>query len=492
MIFENSVDISAIEDMNIASIHCDSREVKDDSLFVAVKGLVSDGHSFIEKAVEKGARVIISEKEIETDARLFVVKDSRAALSKISDNFYGNPSKALKVIGVTGTNGKTSITYMIESILDKAGIKSGVIGTINYRFGGDIFPNPRTTPESHDLNRILDEMRENSVTHVIMEVSSHAIDLLRVNDIRFDMALFTNLTQDHLDFHKDMESYFKSKKKLFTDLLKRSEKRSSAVINIMDGKGRELSDELKNSAIEVLTTGTEKSADLYADNIKMDMDGISFNMISENDRILLKSNAVGNYNIENILLSAGAASHLGISSENIKEGLKDFVVPGRLERVMDGKNVFVDYAHTPDALENVLSTLKNVGAGKLITVFGCGGDRDRSKRPLMGEIAEKYSDISLITSDNPRTENPEAILNDIEAAYKSGSSEKVDEDGLYKAENKVYHLEVDRRKAIEKGIKAAGPEDTVIIAGKGHETYQEIGKERFAFNDAKIAKGILI
>jgi len=477
-------------DIAVSSIHYDTRCVVKDALFVAVKGLVADGHDYIEKAIENGATAIVSEKEIKTNALVIVVKDSRKALSGISDIFYQKPSKDLVLIGITGTNGKTTITYMIESILRSAGIKSGVIGTINYRYDGKIFPNPRTTPESSDLHRILKEMKESCITHVVMEVSSHAIDLNRVDDARFDICLFTNLSQDHLDFHDDMDSYWECKKSLFTNLLQSSGKQKRAVINSLYKEGKELIRELEKTDTSLLSTGTNSDAGLYADQVIMDIEGLSCKIIFSDDQFELNSSVVGNYNLENMLGAAGVAVMLNIPSESIKKGLEAFVVPGRLERVAD-KNIFVDYAHTPDALENVLITLKEVCKGRLITVFGCGGDRDKTKRPLMGSISCKYSDISIITSDNPRTEEPVSIIDDIVEGIKDGSVKKVQEDGLLNQTEKIFHIEPDRKKSIEKGIGISKPMDIVLIAGKGHETYQEIGNKRFPFDDCVIAKGVI-
>ncbi|MCP3927010.1 MAG: UDP-N-acetylmuramoyl-L-alanyl-D-glutamate--2,6-diaminopimelate ligase [Desulfobacterales bacterium] len=483
-------------DMEVKSIHFDTRDVENGGLFVAVKGLIADGHDYIEAAVEKGASVIISEKEIKKeilkDSVLILSKNTRKSLSKVSDLFYGKPSEKLCLIGITGTNGKTTVTYMIESILDRAGIKSGVIGTVNYRYNGKIFSNPRTTPESCDLQRILSEMKDDGVTHVIMEVSSHALDLNRVDDARFDIAVFTNLSQDHLDFHSDMKSYFQSKKRLFNDLLQKSGKKTGAVINCIFDEGKEIYKELSEYDTFLISTGTTDGLKLYAESVEMNIDGIVCKIRSEKGDFDLKTSAVGKHNLENLLGAAGVGIMLNLPLKDIQKGMEEFVVPGRLQRVKEGRNVFVDYAHTPDALENVLLTLKNLCEGRLITIFGCGGDRDKSKRPIMGKIACKYSDISLITSDNPRTEDPDAIIADIVEGVKESDARKIDIDiDEINSLDKVYYIDADRKRSIEKGIKVSKQTDIVLIAGKGHENYQEIGKERFPFDDSIIAKDLM-
>ncbi|MDQ1331428.1 MAG: UDP-N-acetylmuramoyl-L-alanyl-D-glutamate--2,6-diaminopimelate ligase [Thermodesulfobacteriota bacterium] len=482
-------------DPDIGSVHYRAQDVRPGGLFVAIPGHTADGHDFADEAIARGALAIVVQKPMKKNIIIIETCNTRKALGNIAAKFYGNPSEKLTVIGVTGTNGKTTITYLIESVLTAAGFKTGVIGTINYRYSGKSFPNPVTTPESLDLQRILFEMTKEGITHVVMEVSSHAIDLCRTESCFFDAAVFTNLTQDHLDYHGNMEAYWICKKRLFTELLFSGPKneKAFAVINCDDKKGKELSVTLKDRCI---TTGSSAEYAVYCSDFILGTEGIEALISTPRGAFRIKSNLVGKHNVENILCAAGTASGFGISTEIIKKGIESvLVIPGRLERIISdsGVPVYVDYAHTPDALKNVLLSLRPITRGRLISVFGCGGDRDRTKRPIMGEIATTLSDLAIITSDNPRTEDPEEIISQIAAGISRNNIHRYDTKELTPFFNKQgYAVEPDRKKAIHLSILTAREGDTVLIAGKGHETYQIIGKNTIPFDDREEAKSAVL
>jgi len=498
---------TVMPDPDITSIHYRAQEVQPGGLFVAIKGQTTDGHAFIQEALKRGAAAIVAQNpkdnasvaplsaEVpERNPVTIQVKNTRIAMAELAARFYHNPSEHMALIGITGTNGKTTVAYLIESILVEAGYNVGVIGTINYRYSGKTYSNPMTTPESLDLQRILAEMQQHETTHVVMEVSSHAMDLYRIKCCWFDIAVFTNLSQDHLDFHGNMESYWSSKKRFFTEYLNQGPKKDNAiaVINCDDSKGIELSQEL---TCVLLKTGSNLDCDIKAETSRTDIKGTVGKVSTPGGSFDFETPLVGVHNIENILSASavGAAFHLPV--DTIKAGIETkTVIPGRLERIDSetGRFVYVDYAHTPDALKNALSTLREIAPARVICIFGCGGDRDTAKRPMMGEIVARLSDLSVITSDNPRTENPLAIIGQIlpgithatDVAY---SPQEV-EDGFDK---KGYVVESDRRRAIELGITASRPNDVVLIAGKGHETYQIIGNQSIAFDDREEARKAL-
>jgi len=484
----------------IEGIAYHSRRVREGFLFAALRGAEADGRRFIGEAVERGAGAILLDQEQEIDkGTMILVPNGRQALARISSNFYGSPSSHVRLIGLTGTNGKTTTTYLIESILKKAGCAVGVIGTVNYRYAGKRIPSPNTTPESLDLQRILWEMAREGTTHVIMEVSSHGLDLDRVFGCQFDGVIFTNFTQDHLDYHKTLGQYFDTKKKLFSDLLMKSAKRGRfAVTNRDDPKGEEI---VEGIDLPVLRYGLGPSCDISADRVKSSFDGLSCRIRTPKGDFPIDSKLIGGFNLYNILAATAAGMAMGLSLETLREGLEGLDgVPGRFEKVDNprGIRVMVDYAHTHDALERVLTALKGIlensagGNGKVITVFGCGGDRDRSKRPLMGEMAGRYSDLSILTSDNPRTEDPWAIMDEVEGGLKSLSLERLHDGEMGSWRSKKGYLKIqDRREAIETAIRLAEPFDTVLIAGKGHEDYQIIGRERIAFDDRVEARKAL-
>lgn len=481
-------------DPDISAVCCRAQDVRPGSVFVAIRGFRADGHDFIDEALARGAVAVVVEKPVEKNAVVIEVQQARKALSAMASEFYGNPSQQLCVVGITGTNGKTTTSYLIESILAHAGFKAGVVGTINYHYGGRAFANPMTTPESLTLQRILAEMAAAGVTHVVMEVSSHAIDLHRIDNCWMDIGVFTNLSHDHYDYHGNMENYWACKKRLFTDHLASGPKsdRARAVINCNDARGRELAAGL---TISRLTCGNAADNKIHPEAISHGPAGMAAAIVTPRGKFHVQSALVGEHNLENILCATAVGIGLDISLRDIKNGIESVrCVPGRLQSVDNdcGRYVYVDYAHTPDALEHVLTSLKAIAAGRLICVFGCGGDRDRSKRPEMGAIAGKFCDLAVITSDNPRTENPRDIIDQILEGVRTTSP------GEYKASDmkagvvkRGFVVEPDRRCAIELAIRAAGRGDTVLIAGKGHETYQIIGTDSIDFDDVKEAERVL-
>jgi UDP-N-acetylmuramoyl-L-alanyl-D-glutamate--2,6-diaminopimelate ligase len=477
-------------DVEIGSIHYRAQEVLPGGLFVAIRGQSADGHDYVQTAVERGACAVVVQREVDlspgSDAVVVRVPDTRRALADLAARFYHNPSEHMILVGITGTNGKTTTSYLLESMLVQAGCNVGVIGTINYRYGGRTFTNPVTTPESADLQRILAEMRLQGVSHVILEVSSHAIALHRIQNCWFDVAVFTNLSQDHLDFHGDMAAYWACKKRLFTQYLKTGPKadHASAVINCDDARGQELSAELD---LPVITVGRAVGSLVTARRALWDLKGIRTEIVTPAGDLALASPLVGRHNLANLMCAVGVGISLGIDVTHIRAGLEAVAaVPGRLERVNSdtGRFVYVDYAHTPDALDNALATLRAMTSNRLICVFGCGGDRDKAKRPQMGEIAARHSDLCVVTSDNPRREDPMEIIRQIVTGTRRITEREISAAELSRAiDTKAYIVEPDRRRAIELGIRAAGPRDTVLIAGKGHEDYQIVGTEKFRFDD---------
>jgi len=484
----------------IEGIAYHSKQVQKDFIFAAIRGMETDGHRFIEEAIGKGAEVVISEEEREvSNQTMILVSNSRQALAKISANFYGNPSSKIKLIGITGTNGKTTTTFLLESILKKAGCGVGVIGTINYRFGEKTTPASNTTPESLDLQRILSEMLGEGISHVIMEVSSHGLDLDRVFGCQFDGAVFTNFTSEHLDYHKTLEQYFQSKRKLFSNYLRMSLKeRRFAVTNHDDPKGEEI---VEGITLPVMRYGLDPSCDITADQVVSSLEGLLCRIRTPKGDFPVHSKLIGNFNLYNILAAVGVGISLDLPLKNLKEGIEGLEgIPGRFEIVENKKgiHVIVDYAHTHDALERVLSGLRSVlenriqTNGRMITVFGCGGDRDRTKRPLMGEVAGKYSNLVILTSDNPRTEDPSAIQDEVEMGFKSISLKEWNQNEIKLWRSRKGYLRVpDRRDAIRTAIRLAHPSDTVLIAGKGHEDYQIIGRKKFPFDDRVEARKAL-
>jgi UDP-N-acetylmuramyl-tripeptide synthetase len=494
-------------DHDITSIHYRAQDVIPGGLFVAIPGQTADGHDFIGQAVEKGALAVVvekppgpgqlsREKSDLPDICPIVVQaaDSRRALADLAACFYQHPSRDMHLTAITGTNGKTTVAYLVERILTEAGCKTGVIGTINYRYAGVTYPNPMTTPESLDLQKIMDDMRRAGVTHVVMEASSHALDLDRIRGCRIDIAVFTNLSQDHLDFHGDMQAYWASKKRLFTAYLTDGSDAAdvAAVINCDDPRGAELANSL---SIKLIRTGSTPDCDIQAETSRYKLVGTKGRLFTPRGSFEFKTPLVGIHNIENIRNACGTAIALDIEPDIIKAGIESLsAVPGRLESVAtsSGRFVYVDYAHTPDALENAISALKAIAPARLICVFGCGGDRDREKRPLMGEIVGRLCDLAVVTSDNPRSESPAAIIEQILPGVEQSRGRRYTAEELKSGFDAIgYAVEPDRRRAIALAVTASRPNDAVLIAGKGHETYQILGDNTIDFDDREEARKAL-
>src|SRR5947209_451828 len=469
-------------DPQILGLDYDSRRVRTGWLFVAMRGESTDGNRYIDAALKNGAVAVVTDSQMERprpEVTWAVVDHGRKALAQLSANFYQCPAEKLKTIGVTGTNGKTTTTFLIESILSFCGRKSALIGTIEYHVAGRTLPAPHTTPESLELNQIFAEALAAGAADVVMEVSSHALEQGRVYGIPYEVAVFTNLTRDHLDYHKDMESYFAAKRMLFHGSGARPPR--VAVINHDDDYGSALMNVSRKASEQVIAYGISHG-DFHAEDIHLQPQGTRFNLITPQERTSIRSSLIGRINVYNILAAAAAASARGCSLEQISQAVSQFQqVPGRFERVDCGQpfTVVVDYAHTDDALRNLTSIAREfatrAGAlGHVITVFGCGGDRDRAKRPLMGEAAGKGSDFVVLTSDNPRSEDPLAIMNDaVVGIQRSGTK---------------YAMEPDRRAAIALAVREAAPGDIVLIAGKGHEKMQVTKDGTIPFDDVDVAR----
>ncbi|WP_297634163.1 UDP-N-acetylmuramoyl-L-alanyl-D-glutamate--2,6-diaminopimelate ligase [uncultured Clostridium sp.] len=467
--------IQGSEEKDVNGVNYDSRKVEENDLFVCVKGFTSDGHKFASTAIEKGAKVIVCEDIIEAKDGVTIIKveDSRKALAIIGSNFYGNPKEKLKIIGVTGTNGKTTTAFMIKKILEHNEKKVGLIGTIANYIGDEKIETERTTPESLELHELFSKMVEENVEFCVMEISSHSLELDRVYGIEFQSGIFTNLTRDHLDFHKTFENYYNAKLKLFP----RSKK---AIVNIDDEWGKRVILDLDKLNLKNYITYSLKKGDLVPKEIKEEGMDTKFKVEFGGEKEEMTLPIPGNYNIYNALGSILACINAGISLKGIKEGIKNVSVPGRCERVMRDKNlpyeILIDYAHTPDGLLNVLETCREFTKGRLISVFGCGGDRDKVKRPEMGEIGTRLSDIAIITSDNPRTEDEEEIIKDILKGIKKDNYIKI----------------TSRYDAIKKAIEIAKEDDVILIAGKGHETYQILKSGKIHFDEREVIEEILM
>ena len=457
------------ENISAENMEYDSRKINKDDIFIALTGHTVDGHDFIEKAVEKGAETIfVSRKDIQfiDGINYYYIENLSEEMGKIASNFYGYPQNNLKIIGVTGTNGKTTTTYILESLLGED--KTARLGTVEYKVGDEVIPAPNTTPMSLDIVKMCKKAVDKNLKYLVMEISSHGLELGRVNMLKLDAAIFTNLTQDHLDFHKTMENYFHAKKKIFT-LLK--DMRNS-VINIDDEYGKKYM-EYTNG----ISYGLEKG-DITGKIENISRHGQKVELKIFNNRYEIELKLLGKFNLYNLLGAIGVVKCFGMKDEEIIEKIKNIHgAPGRFEPVKIDADftVIVDYAHTGDALENILKSVNELKTGRVISVFGCGGDRDKGKRPIMAEIAEKYSDFTIATSDNPRTEDPEEILKDVAKGLKK--------------ENHI--IEVDRKKAIAIAVQKAKKDDIIVIAGKGHETYQIIGREKIHFDDREAVQEAL-
>lgn len=468
----NYKEIKGIQELEIEGIACDSREVKQGFLFVAILGFNFDGHRFIPDAMKNGAVGLVVDRDVKVGRSLTVIKtrNTRHSLGILASRFYDHPSKNLSVIGIAGTNGKTTITYLTKEILKRAGRKTALLGTISYQLGEDVSPAPWTTPPSLELQAMLKRLVQENFDTVVMEVTSHSLELDRVVGCEFDVAVFNNLTRDHLDFHKTMENYLNAVTKLF-NLLKGNGK--YAVINVDSPYAEHI---IKNTAVEVLKYGIREKADIRA----YDIEGSKFTVNTPIGTTTVHIQLPGEHNVYNALAAIGVGITQGIALEVIRDGISQLKnVPGRFERIETGQpfSVVVDYAHTPDALENVLKTARRLIRERVITVFGCGGDRDKTKRPLMGEIAAAHSDIVILTSDNPRGEDPMEIIEEVKLGIERSSSE--------------YLIVEDRFEAIRTALTTAREGDMVLIAGKGHEDYQIIKDKRYHFDDREVVRKLL-
>ena len=464
-------EISADPDMEISAVESDSRKAKAGSMFVAVVGYESDGHRFIKSAAEKGAVCVLCQKKPEIDVPYVITPDTRKGLAMASANYFGRPSGKMKIVGVTGTNGKTTTTSIIKFLIEKlTGAKVGLIGTNGNLIGNVPIDTERTTPESNELQALFYQMYDAGCEYVVMEVSSHALYLDRVYGVEFDVGLFTNLTEDHLDFHKTMEEYGKAKAILFERCLKGSINRDDEYSALMS----------ENAKCPVLYTSASEKADMYTENLELLNDRVEFELCTDSERIHTVLNIPGKFSVYNALTALSACRLLGLDVKKASENLKDFRgVMGRAEVVPTNRDftVIIDYAHTPDALENIIKTVRGFAQGRVVTLFGCGGDRDALKRPIMGKIAADLSDFVIVTSDNPRTEVPSAIIDDILGGMKATAT--------------PYTVIENRKEAIGWAVENAQSRDIIILAGKGHETYQIIGKEKFHFDEREIVAEFL-
>jgi len=475
-----SAPISSSADREVTAIAYDSRRVERGNVFVALKGLQADGTAFARHAIERGAVAIVSEKPAPGDVTVawVTVGDARLALAVLAAAYYRNPAAEMQVVGITGTNGKTTTSYLVASIFEAAGIRCGLLGTVGYRIGQLTREAARTTPEAPEVQALLREMADSGCGACAMEVSSHALAQRRVDDLPFAAGIFTNLTRDHLDFHADMETYFQAKRRLFEML----PPGAPSLINLDDPRGQALVELGKRP----VTFAISRSADISPGPLSYSLEGLSFDIRTPRGTLHITSALVGRPNVYNILAAVSAATALGLSFDAIERGVRSLEgVPGRFQVVSSAKDevtVVVDYAHTDDALRNLLETARPLARGRLITVFGCGGDRDRTKRPLMGAVAGRLSDLILITSDNPRSEDPQRIIDEIRRG--------ITPDTVRDSSQRCL-TNVDRRSAISKAVELARPGDLVLIAGKGHEKYQVIGNQTLPFDDVAVAREAL-
>lgn len=458
-------------EVDVKKIQYDSRKVESNDVFFAISGFSVDGHNFVDKAIDKGATVIVVEKEVTLRQGVTYVKvdNGRRALAMAASNYYDNPSRKMKIIGITGTNGKTTSAFMIKGILEEAGYKVGLIGTIANYIGSREIHAERTTPESLELQELFNEMVSEKVDYCVMEVSSHSLELDRVYGIEFTEGIFTNLTQDHLDFHKTFENYFLAKSKLF-------KMSKNSVINMDDEYGRRLENIISSG---ITTYSIENESMLKGENIDLESTGIKFKVKIHEKLNDFEVSIPGRFNVYNALGCIGATLNEGVDIETIINGLSKVTVPGRCENLTLGRGlnfqVIRDYSHTPDSLEKILENLRELTKGRLICVFGCGGDRDKTKRPIMGKIGTELSDIAIITSDNPRSEEPEAILKDIVAGVSTDN----------------YKLIENRKEAIKEAMNIAKQDDVIVIAGKGHETYQVLKDKTIHFDEREIVLDLI-
>jgi len=466
-------------DAEVLGISGDSRTVRAGTVFVALPGAQADGASFAAEAVAKGAVAVVSQQPLDVRGAVRVlVKDARRAFAELACAYHGNPSAGMKVAGITGTNGKTTTAFLLQHICNEALLRCGLMGTVHYQIGDRILPATRTTPDALEVQTLLAQMRDAGCKSAVLEVSSHAAVQQRVRAVDFDAAVFTNLTQDHLDYHGTMEAYFEAKAGFLTGLEGQRFKPGTAVVNIDDRYGAQLYDRLQQTGVKTLSYGLGVRADFRASNCRSDMHGSTFQLDAAGRSWLVRLPLIGMFNISNALAALAAAHAMGLDLRAAVLALADApAVPGRMQPVPGkrGFRVFVDYAHTPDALTKALRTLRELQPARLLNVFGCGGDRDQKKRALMGAASEAGADWSVVTSDNPRSEAPEQIAREITSGMRRGTHEVV----------------LERREAIQRALAMAGPRDIVLIAGKGHEKEQEIAGKKLPFDDMAIAASCL-
>ncbi len=467
----DSLQVFNFTDRNVTAVASDSRQVTPGAAFVAIKGAAADGHEFVSDAIARGATTIVVQDAVNVPAEvcLIIAPNSRHVLAVMADNFYDHPSRRVKVIGVTGTNGKTTTTYLLRSILQVAGRNVGLLGTINYEIGGRSIPAPNTTPGALDLQKYLSDIAAEGAEYAVMEVSSHALEQYRVDAVDFACGIFTNITPEHLDYHQTFDAYLTAKAKLFRYL----PRGSVGVFNADDPHSIMLAQRTKASQVWY---GLENPAAFGAELVSMGLDGATVRLLTPVGQTEVQTTLIGIHNVYNILAAAAATVSMGIGLKETAAGIQALEgVPGRLQRITEAKDftAFVDYAHTDDGLKKVLAALKPLADGKLIVVFGCGGDRDRAKRPRMGRVAQELADVVVVTSDNPRHEEPQAIIDEILAGTTPGAN---------------LFVEPDRRKAIEAACRLAGPDDVVLVAGKGHETYQILGDTVVPFDDRVVIR----
>lgn len=484
-----SVPAGSLGEIGIDGISVDSRSVRPGDLFVAVAGTVSDGHDFLSVAAQAGAAAALVERVVPSPPLPVVrVPSTAAALSRVAVAFHGDPSAKMRVTGVTGTNGKTTVTYLIEGILDRAGRIPAVIGTIDYRVAGKVLRKGLTTPFPHELQAVMAEAVALGANDLLMEVSSHSAAQGRIEGVRFDVGIFTNLTRDHLDFHGDMESYFSAKARLFREYLPAGGKRAGMALNGDDPYGERLAHEFPSAT----TFGFSRSWDIHPEEMAMTWEGTRMVLATPAGPLALRSPLIGAHNVSNMMAAVAGGLLLSVPPETIASGIAATgIIPGRLEPIPNerGLNVFVDYAHTPDGMDRVLSTLRGLADGRLLTVFGCGGNRDRGKRPAMGRVAALRSDVVVVTSDNPRNEDPGGILAEIVPGLTSEGL--VDARGPTAWREGFFRVEADRKAAIALALSLAEPGDTVAIVGKGHEDVQIIGDRRLPFDDRQAVRDVL-
>ena len=476
-------------DLAIGGISVDSRTVRRGDLFVALRGARTDGHDFLAAAARSGAAAALVEKEAASPPLPCVrVPSTTSALPAVAAAFHGDPSSTLAVVGVTGTNGKTTVTYLLESILSAAGFRTIVIGSIDYRLNGRALRSGLTTPFPHEIQEVMAEGLAKGATHVAMEVSSHSTVQNRIGGVRFDAGLFTNLSHDHLDFHGDMESYFQAKARFFREFLPAGGKGTRMAVNADDPYGKRLAREFP----QALSFGVSEGCAVRPESVGMTREGTRMTLVTPGGSLALESNLIGPHNVSNVLAAVCGAILLGIRGEEVAEGVRRLPgVPGRVEGIPNGRgiHIFVDYAHTPDGLDRVLAGLREISEARLIAVFGCGGNRDRTKRPEMGRAAARRSDVVIVTSDNPRNEDPEAIIREIVPGVAAEGFVPSGKGGP--GDRGTFEIIPDRKSAIRRALDIARPGDTVVIAGKGHEHVQIIGDRCLPFDDREAVRAVL-